>query len=95
MLQLPFRLLEALKDVDETLTLWRRRRALMVERMIGRKLGTGGSSGADYLSAAADRHRVFGDLFALSTYLVPRSSLPPLPEPLSRALAFGYSDASS
>lgn len=89
MLQLPFRLIELLMDIDETLALWRRRHALMVERMIGRKLGTGGSSGADYLSRTADAHRIFGDLFALSTFLVPRSALPPLPETLRRALAFG------
>ena len=50
-LQLPFRLLTALMDVDEPLTLWRYRHALMVQRMIGVKIGTGGSSGHDYLRA--------------------------------------------
>ena len=44
-LQLPFRLLQALMDIDESLTLWRLRHALMVERMIGIRPGTGGSSG--------------------------------------------------
>ena len=78
-LQVPFRLLSLLMDLDETMTLWRYRHALMVQRMIGLKTGTGGSSGHDYLARTAERHRVFGDLFTLSTYLIPRSALPPLP----------------
>ena len=89
-LQLPFRLLSLLMDVDETLTTWRYRHALMVQRMIGMKLGTGGSSGHDYLRMTADRHRVFGDLFALSTFFIPRSALPPLPEDLRQAMNYRY-----
>ncbi len=89
-LQLPFRLLSGLMDIDETLTNWRYRHALMVQRMIGRKLGTGGSSGHDYLRQTAERHRVFGDLFALSTFLIPRSRLPVLPEGLRRAMGYSY-----
>ena len=38
----------------------------MVHRMIGRKLGTGGSSGYSYLKATAERHKIFTDLFNLS-----------------------------
>lgn len=44
-LQLPFRLLSLLMDIDEAMTTWRHRHALMVQRMIGVKVGTGGSSG--------------------------------------------------
>jgi len=50
--QQPFRLLSLLMDIDETLTFWRYRHALMVERMIGRKIGTGGSAGYAYLKGA-------------------------------------------
>lgn len=85
-----FRLLSLLMDIDETLTLWRYRHALMVERMIGRKIGTGGSSGYEHLRASADRHRVFGDLFQLSTFLIPRSALPELPAHVKRRLGFVY-----
>jgi tryptophan 2,3-dioxygenase len=92
-LQLPFRLLSGLMDIDETLTNWRYRHALMVQRMIGRKLGTGGSSGHDYLRHTAEKHRVFGDLFALSTFLIPRSRLPALPEDLRRAMGYRYAQA--
>ncbi|MEQ8356921.1 MAG: tryptophan 2,3-dioxygenase family protein [Kiloniellaceae bacterium] len=89
-LQLPFRLLNQLMDIDETMTAWRYRHALMVQRMIGMKLGTGGSSGHEYLSEAARRYRVFGDFFALSTFLIPRSALPPLPEALRSAMGYRY-----
>ena len=89
-LQLPFRLLSSLMDIDETLTTWRYRHALMVQRMIGRKVGTGGSSGHDYLSRTAEKHRIFGDLFALSTFYIPRSRLPALPGDLRQAMGYSY-----
>jgi tryptophan 2,3-dioxygenase len=90
-LQLPFRLLSGLMDIDENLTHWRYRHALMVQRMIGRKVGTGGSSGHDYLRQTAERHRIFGDLFALSTFFIPRSRLPELPAPMRQAMGYSYS----
>ncbi len=89
-LQLPFRLLTALMDIEESLTLWRYRHALMVQRMIGVKIGTGGSSGHDYLRRTVEAHRVFADLFQLSTYLIPRSALPPLPPDVRRRMGFVY-----
>ncbi len=46
---------------------------------VGRKVGTGGSSGFQYLKDAADKHKVIGDLFQLTTFFVPRSKLPKLP----------------
>ena len=91
-LQLPFRLLSLLMDVDEDLAQWRYAHALMVSRMIGSKIGTGGSSGADYLRQTAEKHRVFGDLFALATFLIPRSRLPALPEDVRRAMRYRYAD---
>lgn len=87
-LQQPFRLLTTLIQVDELFTAWRQRHALMVQRMIGAKIGTGGSSGHDYLTRTARAHTVFTDLFNLSTYLIPRSLLPVLPPEVERALSF-------
>jgi tryptophan 2,3-dioxygenase len=58
--------------------------------MIGRKVGTGGSSGHDYLRQTAEKHRVFGDLFALSTFLIPRSRLPELPAQMRQAMGYTY-----
>lgn len=85
-----FRMLKALMDMDETLALWRMRHALMVSRMLGRKVGTGGSSGYDYLRATADKHRAYNDLFAIATFLIPRSALPQLPEDVRKAMRYRY-----
>lgn len=89
-LQLPFSLLSRLMDIDETITAWRHRHALMVQRMIGVRIGTGGSVGHEYLRRSTDEHRVFADLFALSTFLIPRSALPPLPDEMRRQMDFAY-----
>ncbi|NVK42984.1 MAG: tryptophan 2,3-dioxygenase [Oceanospirillaceae bacterium] len=91
LLQQPFRLLELLVEIDEQLTAWRYRHALMVQRMIGSRIGTGGSSGHQYLRQSAARTQIFGDLFNLASYLVPRSRLAPLPVGLSRKLDFHFS----
>jgi tryptophan 2,3-dioxygenase len=90
-LQLPFQVLRALMDVDEGFTTWRARHALMVMRMIGSKIGTGGTSGHDYLRETAQRHRVWTDLFDLSTFFIPRSELPDLPVSVSEAMRFHFS----
>ena len=89
-LHLPFRLLTHLMDVDELLTTWRQRHALMAMRMIGTRIGTGGSSGHDYLRRSAEQSKVFSDLFNLSTFFIPRSSLPRLPDDFVRRLGFSY-----
>src|SRR4030095_3302988 len=90
-LHLPFMFLNLLVEMDEQFTGWRYRHALMVQRMIGSKMGTGVSSGHQYLMATVDKHRIFTDLFNLSTYLIPRSDLPKLPEELVKQLGFNYS----
>lgn len=89
-LQLPFQILGNLMDLDELLAIWRYRHALMAQRMLGTKMGSGGSSGHDYLAATASKHRIFGDLFAISTFLIPRSKLPKLPEEVAKKMAFHY-----
>jgi tryptophan 2,3-dioxygenase len=62
----------------------------MVHRMIGTKIGTGGSSGHHYLMSTVERNKVFMDLFNLSTFLIPRSALPDLPPDLERRLGFYF-----
>lgn len=89
-LQEPFRLLELLMDVDENFTAWRYRHAQMALRMIGRRIGTGGSAGAKYLEKSAERSKVFGDLFSLSTFLVPRADRPHLPAGILADMRFRY-----
>ena len=89
-LHLPYRLLNALSTVDELLTTWRYRHALNVQRMIGIKVGTGGSMGFDYLLQTLSAHRIFSDFNQLSTFLIPRSALPALPPEVERQLGFAY-----
>ena len=55
---------ERLVDLDEGLQEWRYRHVKMVERTIGRKVGTGGSAGVDYLASTLFRS-VFPDLWAI------------------------------
>jgi tryptophan 2,3-dioxygenase len=63
-----FLLAESLIEYDQTFRLWRQRHVLMVERMIGDKPGTGGSSGAGYLRRSAER-KFFPDLWELRSYM--------------------------
>ena len=49
-------LAERLLDHDENAALWRSRHVLMVERQIGTKSGTGGSSGSPYLRSRLGLH---------------------------------------
>lgn len=90
-LHMPYRFLNLLVDIDENFTTWRYKHALMVHRMIGAKIGTGGSSGHNYLLKTAEKHKVFRDLFDMTTFMIPRSSLPVLPEELKDELGFYYS----
>src|SRR5439155_1466560 len=59
-----FALSESLLTHDELFALWRLRHVLMVERQIGTKTGTGGSSGATYLRTTLER-RFFPELWEL------------------------------
>ena len=90
MLYAGFRYLTQLVEIDELMTNWRQRHAVMVQRMLGTKIGTGGSSGHDYLNATTANNRAFTDLFNISTYLIPREDLPVLPDELVRALGFFF-----
>lgn len=89
-LQAPFKILSDLMDLDELMALWRYRHALMAQRMLGAKMGSGGSTGHDYLVTTAAKHRIFRDLFALSTFLIPRSRLPKLPKQVEDNMHFRY-----
>ena len=89
-LHIPYQLLTKLADVDELFTTWRYRHALMVSRMIGTKIGTGGSTGSTYLNQTAEKHRIFSDISALTTFLIPRSSLPDLPAKVRNDLGFYF-----
>jgi tryptophan 2,3-dioxygenase len=87
-LHMPFRLLTALVDIDEKFTMWRDRHALLAHRMIGGRIGTGGTSGHKYLRRSAERLKVFDELFDLATFLLPRSDLPDLPAEVRAKMGF-------
>ncbi|MDD0854522.1 tryptophan 2,3-dioxygenase family protein [Halobacteriovorax sp. GB3] len=89
-LHLPFVFLRNLMDIDENFTTWRYKHAIMAHRMLGTKIGTGGSSGHAYLKRAADTNRVYMDLFNLSTFIIPKSKLPVLPNELENQLGFHF-----
>lgn len=89
-LHLPFRFMNCLVDIDIQLTAWRYRHAQMVLRMIGNKMGTGGSSGHEYLSKTAQKHQIFTDFHNISTLLIPRSELPELPKAIKEQLSFHF-----
>lgn len=90
-LHAPFNFLAKLSELDAKFTTWRHRHAQMVLRMLGKKIGTGGSSGHDYLNETALKHKFFGDLHNISTLLIPRSELPELASELKQALGFYFS----
>ncbi|MCL5050298.1 MAG: tryptophan 2,3-dioxygenase [Firmicutes bacterium] len=83
---LPCQVLSCLADMDDNMTIWRYRHAMMVQRMLGSKIGTGGSSGHEYLRKTTERNRIFTDLLNMSSYLLPKSALPDLPERVRQAL---------
>lgn len=89
-LQIPHRVIRSLLDIDELMTTWRYKHALMALRMLGQKIGTGGSSGHKYLADATAKHKVFGDFFNLTTFFIPSSQIPPLPESLAQKMGFKY-----
>ena len=68
-------MIDTVVDLEESMILFRSHHARMVERMIGRRMGTGGSSGVDYLDMTL-KYRVFTDLWAVRTMLVKRDAIP-------------------
>jgi tryptophan 2,3-dioxygenase len=92
-LQMPAQLLTHIMDVDELLAQWRYRHALMVQRMMGMAVGTGGSSGYGYLIETLEKHRIFTDVFALSTYLIPSRLRPALPQDVREKMNYRHSAA--
>lgn len=89
-LQLPFQFITCIMDIDNQVTTWRYRHAQMVLRMIGHKIGTGGSSGHEYLTKTAQKHQIFTDFHGISSLLIPRSELPKLPKGIRAQLNFHF-----
>ena len=88
--QLPFRLITEILNLDSHITQWRHRHAQLVKRMLGGRIGTGGSSGAKYLRESTERHKIFEDFYRLNTFFIPRNRLPELPKDFERELGFAF-----
>ena len=74
----PREVVDGLIELEQAMVIWRQRHARMVERVIGRRTGTGGSAGVDYLDQTALRYRVFNELWAVRGLLLRQPTLPPL-----------------
>jgi len=85
---LPFELLNALSEIDELLSSWRYRHFMMVRRMIGLRVGTGGTSGAGYLEGTLSQHYAFREITEVATFLIERSKRPMLPNALREKASF-------
>ena len=77
----PREFVDTLVAAEQSMLIFRQRHARMVEREIGRRTGTGGSSGVAYLDETALRYRVFPDLWTVRTVLLRRDAVPPLADP--------------
>ena len=63
-----YQLAEKLVDLDDALLTWRHKHVVTVERIIGRRQGTGGTDGVGYLVETLKR-RCFPELWSLRTKL--------------------------
>lgn len=63
-----YQLAEKLIDLDDALLTWRHKHVLTVERIIGRKRGTGGTEGVGYLQQTLSR-RAFPEIWSMRTKL--------------------------
>ncbi len=74
----PREVIDGIVALEQSFVIFRQRHARMVERIIGRRTGTGGSAGVDYLDQTALKYRIFREVWAVRTLLVQKSALPAL-----------------
>ncbi|MCB9869772.1 MAG: tryptophan 2,3-dioxygenase [Planctomycetes bacterium] len=70
LLSWPGEVIDGLVEVEQAMVVFRQRHARMVERVIGRRVGTGGSAGVEYLDQTALHYRVFKEVWAARTMLL-------------------------
>ncbi len=76
LLSWPGQVIDALIECEQSMLIFRQRHARMVERVIGRRIGTGGTDGVAYLDGTALRYRVFPEIWAARTLLLPPELCP-------------------
>ena len=82
----PREVLDLVIALEQAFLVFRQRHARMVERMIGRRVGTGGSDGVHYLDQTALKYRIFDELWRVRRLLVKKDAVPPL----ARADFYGF-----
>jgi tryptophan 2,3-dioxygenase len=82
------RVMDAITGMEEAMLLWRSTHPRMVERMIGTRTGTGGSSGVGYLDRTRE-YRIFKELWWLRTAAI--HPMPSLDDLLARSAVDGGS----
>jgi tryptophan 2,3-dioxygenase len=85
----PREVIDAIVALEQSFVIFRQRHARMVERVIGRRTGTGGSAGVEYLDQTALKYRIFEDVWAVRTLLIRKDALPPLEMPDAYGLPSG------
>jgi tryptophan 2,3-dioxygenase len=88
LLRWPSVLLDRLVEFEQNFREFRFRHARMVERMIGARIGTGGSPGLAYLDQTA-AYRIFGNLLEARNFLISRTCLADVPHPEVLRFRFG------
>lgn len=81
LLSWPREFLDALIELEQAFVIFRQRHARMVERVIGRRTGTGGSAGVEYLDKTALAYRIYKDLWAIRTIQLRHEASPELKNP--------------
>lgn len=89
-LQMPYQILELLVDVNEYHVMWKRRHLSMIQRMIGIKMGTGGTSGKDFLQKTIAQSYIFSDLIEMPSYMIAKKNIPQLPSDISQKLGYVF-----
>ena len=87
LLSWPGQIIDGLIEAEQAMLVFRQRHARMVERVIGRRIGTGGSDGVAYLDTTALKYRVFTEIWAARTLLLPPDLCPPVRNPDFYSLA--------
>ncbi len=86
LLSWPGEIVDALIELEQAMVIFRQRHARMVERVIGRRVGTGGSAGVEYLDSTASKYRIFKEIWAARTLLLQPEFAPAVKDPSFYAL---------
>ncbi|MEZ4846610.1 MAG: tryptophan 2,3-dioxygenase family protein [Bdellovibrionota bacterium] len=85
-LQMPYRILDLLIEINEQHVIWKQRHLLIIQRMIGMKMGTGGTSGRAFLEKTIGHSYIFSDLIEMPSYMLSRQYIPEIPEDIRRKM---------